>query len=206
MRDIVGLAAPAATSSEELPQDNHDIQPSLGRGVAVLIKTPRANVAGVVEEVHPHALSILVRQPVPEGSAVAVEFGALIQEGRILSCVRKGDRYRVCIVLPEWKARDLRAAERFPITQEVRICRGSSDSQIDAVVVDLSSRGIGLQISTPLEQGEIITVESVSGIAFGTVRHSRRLPDGRFRAGVEVFHIMPKEEAIPEHESRIALF
>ena len=187
MRETIELPLPVDDRAE-------DIQPSFGRGVPILILTAQSHIAGVVQDIQPHALSILSQEPVPAESKVAIEFGAVTREAQVVACRPNGGRFELCVIVPEWKARDLRAAERFPITQEVRVSRGGSDRQIDAVIVDLSSRGVGLELGELLEAGEVILLESVSGVAFGTVRHARQLSGERWRAGVEVFHVMPREE------------
>ena len=53
-----------------------------------------------------------------------------------------------------------------------------------------------MEISVPLEVGEIATVESCSDEAFGVVRYCREVAANRFQAGVEIFHVMPKEEPV----------
>ncbi len=167
---------------------------SLGRGVDVLIKTLNCNLVGVIQDVGPDALSIAMMQPLAEGSAISIEFGAEIRAGEIISCRRKGTRYEACVVIPNKNAADRRCAQRFPITQEVQVQADSLEAQMDAVIVDLSAGGMALDIAAQLRIGEIVTVESAASLAFGIVRHCATLRGGRFRAGVETFHIMPKDE------------
>jgi hypothetical protein len=156
---------------------------------------------GVIHDVQPHELSILVKQPLAEGSAVSIEFGAVTCDAEVVSCCANGGRYEAGIVMANRKEFDLRAAERFPVTQAVRISAGSLDSEMDAEVVDLSTHGVGLELPAPLEPQESVTLETALDLAFGTVRYCRRLPDGRFHAGVQVFHIMPKEIETCERRS-----
>lgn len=167
--------------------------PSLGCGVDVLVKTTDSSLVGFVQDIRTNALSITIKQPLVEGSAVSIEFGSECRDGEIVSCRRHGSRYEACVVVPNKKESDLRLAERFPITLEVVICSDSLESQMDAVVVDMSAQGMGLETSVALKTGEIVTVESSSNIAFGIVRYCSALPGGPFRAGVEVFHVMLKE-------------
>ena len=196
MRDTteptICLTAPSAAPNIERPQEIQDGNYSLGRGVAVLITTSRFRVAGIVQDIQPHALSILVTQPLPEGSA-SIEFGAVSRYGEIVSSQRKAGKYEVRVVTPSSNEYDLRSAERYPLTQEVQVHAASLQSPLVATVVDVSMHGVGLEMLQPLGRGEIITVESDSSVAFGIVRHCRSGADGRFQAGVEVFHIMPKE-------------
>lgn len=157
-----------------------------------MITTSRFRVAGIVQGIQPHALSILVTQPLPDGSA-SIEFGAVSRYGEIVSCQRKAGKYEVRVVTPSSNECDLRSAERYPLTQDVRVHAASLPSPLVATVVDVSTHGVGLEMLQPLGRGEIITVESDSSVAFGIVRHCRSRADGRFQAGVEVFHTMPKD-------------
>jgi len=166
---------------------------SLGFGIPVVMKSSSLNLVGIIEEIRPHAVSILVRQALAEGTAVSIEFGAVSLESAIVTCQPCGSKYEVCAVMLDRGECDRRTAERFPVTQEVRIWRAISDSPLDAVVVDLSTHGLGLELSSSLENGETVMIESASNTAFGVARHCASLGDGRFHAGVEVFHVMPKE-------------
>ena len=157
-----------------------------------MITTTRFRVAGIVQDIQPHALSILVTQPLPEGSA-SIEFGAISRYGEIVSSERKAGKYEVHVITPSRNERDLRSDERYPLTQDVRVHAASLESPLVATAVDVSMHGVGLEMLQPLGRGEIITVESDSSVAFGIVRHCSSCADGRFQAGVEVFHIMPKE-------------
>jgi len=170
---------------------------SLACHIGVLIKTAQFNLAGVIQDIRTNALSIAIKQPLMEGTPVSIEFGAECRDGEVVSCRRKGSTYDACVVIPNRNESDRRGAQRFPVTQEVRISTDSSESQVGAVVADLSVHGMGLETSAPLKVKEIVTVESDSSEAFGIVRHCRALPQGRYHAGVEIFHIMPKETAEP---------
>lgn len=124
---------------------------------------------------------------------MSIEFGAENREGEIVSCHSSGSKYEAHISIGNIYKHDLRSADRFPVTQEVQIWTGGSESPLDADVADLSAHGIGLEVSARIETGESVMVESASSLAFGVVHYCRPLDDGRFRAGVEVFHEMPKE-------------
>ena len=166
---------------------------SLGAGIPVVIRTSRLSLVGVIEEIQSHHVSFIVRGALAEGSAVSIEFGAVSLAGEIVSCRSIGSKYVVCAVIPNTNGCDRRAAGRFPVTQEVRIWRAELNSPLDAVVVDLSAHGMGLALSVWLEKGETVMVESISCTAFGVVHYCRSVCDGRFHAGVEVFHVMPKQ-------------
>jgi hypothetical protein len=177
-------------------QTADDAPCSLGSGVPVLIRSSGSSQAGLIHDINPHSLSILVGHALTEGSQVTIEFGSENRVGQIVSCQCDGRKYEANVVIPDQNEGDLRTAERFPVTQEMTLWTGSSESQLDAVVTDLSTCGIGLETSTPLPKGETVMAESDSTEAFGIVRYCRPLPDGRFHAGVEVFHVMPKADGI----------
>lgn len=178
--------------SQGRKDESRSIYSPLGRGVAVLITAASVNLVGVVQGLMPNGLVIRVKQELAEGSRVAVEFGAVVLEGETASCRAREDGYEARIIVPSMHGSELRAAQRFPIDQGVLISAASCGSAVDGEVVDLSASGIGLEIATPLEPGEIVTIESQSSFAFGNVRYCQRLPRGGFHVGLEVFHIMPK--------------
>jgi hypothetical protein len=199
--ELPAVAAPHndARSAKDQVEDQSD-RSSLGCHIGVLIKTSDCDLVGVIQDIRTRALSIAIRQPLPEGSSVSIEFGAACRNGEIVSCRRQGDRYEICVVIPNRNASDQqvaerRVADRFPVTQEVLISADSLAVPLEAVVIDLSTRGMGLKTSAPLMVREIITIDSVGSEAFGIVRHCSPLPDGNYHAGVEIFHVMPKEPA-----------
>ena len=172
----------------------HQGAPSpFGRGIGVLIKTSNLKLVGIIQEIKTQALSIAVKQPLKVGSSVSVEFGSECRNGGIISCRQTGSTYETCVVMENRKAADRRVDERFPVTQEVRILADSLGSQTNALVVDLSRQGMGLEIPTPLKLKETVAIETASNEAFGIVRHCKELPGGNYHAGVEIFNVMPKE-------------
>lgn len=191
MRDMI--VADAADSSD-YPVENRDAHSSLSCGISVLIRTATASLVGVIENIGHHSVSVLLKHALPGGSAVSVEFGEAIMEGEIAFCSPQGNEFEACIIFPASRTCDLRAADRFPVTQPVQICASSFDYQPqDGFITDLSAHGIGVEMSLPLGTGESITLQNATDIAFGVVRYCRPLPQGRFHAGVEVFHLMPKD-------------
>ncbi len=178
---------------EDLQLQPQNTSSELACGVPVLIMTPETHVVGVIERVNAHAISILAHQSLAEGSPVSIEYGAVTGEGEVVSCRPAEVHYRICIAMAQKEDCDLRADERFPVIEEVQIHAAGWELELAGTVTDLSRRGIGLETSKPLAIGETVTVESASNVAFGIVRHCRQVAGGVFHAGVEVFHIMPKE-------------
>ncbi len=154
---------------------------------------PDFSEAGFIQTIRAHAVSILVKRPLPKGSHVSVEFGAVTRAGQIASCRPKGGKYEVWFVIPSSGGQDLRAGERFPVSEQVHLYAAGYKSGLDALVVDVSLHGMAIETSEPLEKSEVITVESVSEIVFGVVHYSNKLDGGRYRVGIEVFHVEDKE-------------
>ncbi len=195
MRDTnestICLEQTGAAGNEESSQQNQPPSYSVAKGISVLITTPLFKVAGIVQDIQPHGLSILVKQPLAEGRA-AIEFGAMSVYGEIVSCRPMAGKYEVSVVTREGHEPDLRSADRYPLSQEVWIHADSLPEPLAATVVNVSMYGVGLETSAPLRRGEIVTLETGSSVAFGIVRHCEPLTDGHFQAGLEVFHTMPK--------------
>jgi len=70
------------------------------------------------------------------------------------------------------------------------------------MIVDLSAHGMGLRLTAPVHPGEVVTVESADDVAFGIARYCRPAKGGLFRAGLEIFHVMPNADEQP-HSSVI---
>ena len=190
---LFGMIGDKIMECEDLQFQQQNTSSELGCGVPVLISAFGIHLVGVIETVNAHALSILVHQNLAEGSRVSIEYGAVTGEGEIVSCRPAGSHYRVYIAMAQKNNCDLRADERFPVTEEVRIRTAGWEYELDGLITDLSMRGIGLETPKALATGETVTVESASNVAFGIVRYCRQIPGALFHAGVEVFHVMPKE-------------
>ena len=155
--------------------------------------TPHFSVPGIVEKVGAQTLTVRVKRSLPEHVAVSIEFGAETRKGQIVRCQPADDWYEVSVSIADRNECDLRSAERFPLTRDVRIQASGRNEAASGIVVDVSIGGMGLEVRAPLKRGEILSVESDSDIAFGVIRYCRRLRDDLYRAGFEVFHVMPKD-------------
>jgi hypothetical protein len=192
-----GNASPKDQDAGELR--NQDTHCSLARGLAIWMTTSSSKLMGVIQDCMPNAISVLVSQPLAEGSRIAIESGSLVLEGEVTCCGPNGDRYEACIVVSVCNGIEQRSAQRFPLNYEARIYRTNSESEIEGSIVDLSATGVGLEVTTSLDVGEILTFESESEVAFAIVRYCRRAPEGQFHAGLELFHSMPKEPEASHH-------
>jgi hypothetical protein len=181
-----------ADTIENLPEDQN-ASPTPGRGTDVLIRASGVHTVGIVEQIRAHALLVVVMRRLAEGAAVSVEFGAQSRDGEVASCRRTGGGYEVCILFPNRNPAGQRAGERFPVVQEVAVSADNLESPQSAALVDLSENGIGLLTRAALSPQQIVTVQGASSVAFGMVRYTKKLPDGRVHAGIEIFHVMPQE-------------
>jgi hypothetical protein len=175
------------------------------RGVAVLVKTGGLNLVGVIQEIRTHALLIAVKRALERGCAVSIEFGGESRSGEVVSC-RPGDAgYDLCVFAHAQQS-DRRKSDRFPVTCEAQISADSLSSSEACEIADASVSGIGLKTAVPVQIKEIVSVETETTIAFGVVRHCRRMSrENRFHVGVEIFHTMPKEARKRHHpDSHIA--
>lgn len=182
---------------------NRDTHCSLARGLAICMTTSSSKLMGVIQDCMPNAISVLVKQALALGSPIAIESGPVKLEGQVAGCSPNGDRYEACIVVCACDGIEQRSAQRFPLNYEVRIYRANSESEINGVIVDLSATGVGLEVTTPLAVGEVLTFESESEVAFAIVRYCRQVPEGRFHAGLELFHSMPKEPKASHHSGSV---
>ncbi|MCC7497789.1 MAG: PilZ domain-containing protein [Bryobacterales bacterium] len=59
-------------------------------------------------------------------------------------------------------------------------------SAFEVELVDISRQGLGLVMNQPLPVGTQIVVEIGATDVFGVILRNRRLPNGRYRAGVAI--------------------
>ena len=189
------LAEPAAIPHSIAHRDDYaeDARPTFGRSIPVLVTASGFHSTGHIQEIRRDSLSIQVHQPLPKGSAVSIEFGAISRDGEVVSCDQQGNDFDLGIAIPNGLEYDSRRTQRFPIQEEVKIYKPDSDSALVGEVANLSVEGIGLESPVPLEPGEILLVECKGNSAFAVVRHVSPLPDGVYRAGLEVLHVMPAD-------------
>lgn len=96
---------------------------------------------------------------------------------------------------PALGATDRRSLERSPSRATALIFRDTDAMRtgVAAAVHDLSSAGVGLVTTTPLETGEQIRlrlenlIQRIQRDVRGVVRHVTEQPHGRFRIGVELY-------------------
>jgi len=176
-----------------VPEEAEDARSVFASGIPILIGAPFQKAVGIIQNVGSHNLSILLNQAFAEGGPASIEFGSSTQTGRVVSCEAAGKEYKLSVAIPATDARDLRKFERFPVTFDVRVWVDRLVTEVEASVFDLSSHGMGLETPVELTEGESIGVEGPWSLAFGVVRHSRPVAEGRFRVGVEILHCMPKD-------------
>lgn len=192
------------TTAIDSQRDDTQASPTPGRGIEVLIRAAGAHVVGIIEEIRAHALLVIMMRALECGGIASVEFGSESRTGEVTSCRPAGRGFEVCIVFRDAKANNRRLGERFPIVQEGTISADDFESPQSGALVDLSERGMGLITCARLEPKHMVTVQGACMLAFGVVRYTRKLPDGRIHAGIEIFHVMPVQaEERQSHRSVI---
>lgn len=117
----------------------------------------------------------------------------------IAYCVReRRDSYRVGARILGGNNGTLRAERRIRMDAPARLKTAGLAAPISVRVVDISSSGMGLQLGSAVSSGELAYVEMEHGVAFGEIRHCKKVDRG-FRAGlfVEEFISRTVDATIP---------
>jgi hypothetical protein len=197
-------SSPGANGPDS-PGFDQSLRSPLGRGLPVRITTSALNVFGTIQDILPNSVSILSKQCFAKGTSISIEFGSAKLAGRVASCCTNGSRYEACVAISNRQQCDLRVAQRFPVSKVVQVHPASSESNVDGLITDLSAKGVGLEAPCLLEVGETVTIEGEFHAAFGVVRHCTPLRDGSYHAGLEVFHIMPREPAPAKNPHKVSV-
>jgi PilZ domain len=159
-------------------------------------------VAGVLHGFMPGAVTVLVSEPLTEQRTVAVHLSTFVFEGEILYCGQHESQYEVHISIDDLEGSGRRKAPRFPVTIPAELLRPSGDP-VAITIRDLSRDGMGIESPVPLIAGQPIAIVSGPAFIFAVVRHSRELPGGIFRAGVEMHHLFDRPRQQPLKPVRI---
>lgn len=171
--------------------------PSAVRGLQlearVTAPTWEIGLAAVVHDFTPGEVILLLDDHLTAGTRVTVQVNTASFAGDILFCSPLGAQFETHISFDDVDATGLRRTPRFPVRIPARIFAGTSDAPIEAMILDISGDGLGIEIGEPLPAQMNIAVQSEENTAFGVVRHCRELASGRFRAGVQLLHIVRKD-------------
>ena len=173
-------------------------------GLKVRLKSPSSTrvYEGFLEHFIPAEACILVDHHFKRDTTLLVDVNGFQFEGIVAFCGRKNDVYEAHIVIPDTDETGRRRDPRYVVNLPARVYAAVSEQPFDAMVVDISRDGLGLECPLQLEMGDTLAVESQLNLAFGVVRHCRALPCGRFRAGVLVHNVISKKQNSERQQDR----
>jgi hypothetical protein len=157
-------------------------------------------VPGVLVGFTPGEVAILTDEPMSSERTVAVHLSSFSFEGQTLYCGANVGKYELHVSIDDIGGAGLRKAPRFPVTIPAELMRADGDP-IAVTIRDISRDGMGIESPVALDQGHPVAVASGPAFIFALVRYCKRMPDGTFRAGVEMHHLFerpPAAAASPE--------
>jgi hypothetical protein len=153
-------------------------------------------VAGILAGFTPGEVTLLLREPLSEQRDVSVHANGFEFQGRILYCRPKHSSYEAHITIDDTEETGLRRSPRFPLKLAARLFSPTA-GPVDSTIVDISRDGMGIDVPVSLAKGQAIAIATGSVLIFAVVRHCRQLPEGLFRAGVEMHHLLEKASQVP---------
>jgi hypothetical protein len=148
-------------------------------------------VHGTLECFTPGEVTILLNESMSEQRLVSVDMGSFVFEGHTLYCRPSQDQFEVHVSIDDIEANGLRRAPRFPVKLPANLFLSKTEP-VAITIVDISSDGLGIELTVSVQPGQPIAVATESVMVFATVRHCRQLPEGTFRAGAEMHHLFQK--------------
>jgi|HubBroStandDraft_6_1064221.scaffolds.fasta_scaffold280546_2 hypothetical protein len=147
-----------------------------------------ATVPGKVKQITDRSMHLFVTHLVYPNSRVRVVFpNNYSVEGEVAFRNPSGDGFIVGVFFEGYAVRELRSEARVSIQNEkamVSILEGGTGAKIPAVVVDISTKGLGLRIGQPIPSGAWIKVELRRTMVIGEVRHCSLGAKGDYSLGI----------------------
>ena len=164
-------------------------------GLKIHLRVPGSDYAfeGTIEHFFGGEANILLDHRFQKETHVKIEFNGFHFDGEVLNCQRKGEVFDTHVVLADQDEAGVRRDPRYVVNLEGRIYAPGTEDAINAKLIDISRAGIGVECALPFTVGETVAVESQSNLAFGVVRHCRRLSTGAYRAGLQVHAVITKD-------------
>lgn len=90
----------------------------------------------------------------------------------------------------------IRREPRFPLDLPavLMVIGSTGPREAEIRLTDVSASGVGLLSAMPAQVGACVQINLDSGLLFGEVRHCQQGPDGRFRIGVAIYHMLAREQ------------
>jgi hypothetical protein len=135
-------------------------------------------------------LYVRAERQIPESSSIVVSFDHVQLSGVVAGCQGVEGEWVISVALGSCKRR---LDERIPNGEEtvIGVIEGDRTTQHPCTIIDTSSFGLGLCLSTPIDAGARVCVETESMMVFGEIRHCHTRPDGQFTAGVLIIDVVP---------------
>lgn len=94
---------------------------------------------------------------------------------------------------------DRRAEPRLrvdcPVT--LRVLGEDYGAAVPARIVDISGRGLGVELRSPIPAGTLVQVECADDLLLGEVVYGRPGPDGLHTLGLKIEHSLRISEVVP---------
>jgi hypothetical protein len=127
---------------------------------------------------------------IPESSPVSVSFDHIQLSGIVAACNSEEGSWIISVDLSSCRRR---LDERIPAGEKsvLGVIEGDSTTTHPCTVTDTSAFGLGIRLSSPLEAGARVCVETASKMVFGEVRHCEPKIDGQYIAGILIVDVVP---------------
>jgi hypothetical protein len=197
--------SPEEIEGQKPPTEQALENTQVGRGLRlearVTAPTWEIGLSAVVQDFTPGEVILLLDDKIAEGTYVKIQMNTSSFVGHILFCAPSGSGFEAHVSFDDVDATGLRRTPRFPVSIPARVFSGANDAPLEGKIVDVSGEGLGIELTTPIPKQTNIAVQSEENTALGVVRHCREISAGRFRAGVQLHHIVGKD---PELEKASA--
>jgi hypothetical protein len=88
----------------------------------------------------------------------------------------------------------LRGERRIRLDVLAQLTTARARQSLPVRVIDMSSSGLGIKLDSPLQVGQSVYVELEHGVAFGEIRHCKKV-DRAYRAGLFVQEFIERDTA-----------
>jgi hypothetical protein len=136
-------------------------------------------------------LRLVVDVPIVVGASVELSFEGCRTEGEVAFCQQWSGGYNVGVQL--MNNRSVRREPRFPIqiAGRLTVLGDQGPQRISVELIDVSASGVGLIAPERIAVGVCVEITLEHGVLFGEIRHCE-VENGRFRAGVKMYHMVAK--------------
>ncbi len=167
---------------------------SFGSGLRVSVRQPNLPRAyqGFLNHFIPSEACILLLERFPIETPLQVEFNGFQFEGTVAFCKRKHGVFELHILINDFDGKG-RRDPRYVVNLQARFYTSFTERPVDALLVDISREGLGVNCAVQPEVGGTVAVESQANLAFGCVRYCRPVSPALFRVGILVYNVVTKE-------------